>query len=516
MNNIDFFIRKFRELLDLRDDSKAIPDYYLPRVYRNSAVQFRKSSFEDFEYRMKKLEEVGLNVFFFHAKDIPGCDLLSDSGTSTMTMEQWAQILLGDEAYGSNEGYFVLHKQLIEIFGPGWSIKTDKKTEIDNLFLFHQGRPAENALFSAFAKFVNKKDNEKIVIPSNSHFDTTEANIDDKGIQPVNLPCSEHLNDDESFYFRGNMDIEKLNNLVNDPGNNVPVVYISITNNTGGGQPVSMENIRNVSEICHSREIPVFFDACRFAENSWFIQKYEEGYSNKKIIEIIHEMFRYVDGFHISFKKDGLVNIGGGIIIKQDGLIPTLYPEFINILTDHQILTEGHPTYGGMAGRDLMGLAQGLKTIINQEYLDHRISQVKRFGNKLKQYNIPVIFPIGGHAVYLKVDEFFEIVDFSTDDFKGISLTALLLIAGHRMCELGSYAFSKYDNKNDTFIPPNPRVNFVRGAIPRLTYEDQDLYAVAEALRILHDNKDRIPGVNIEYGRDLSLKHFKSKFSFKK
>ena len=537
---VQFFISKFKDIFN--NKGSELPRYYRPRPYRNAAVRFRSCSAEDFEKRRIIVEETGLNVFLFPAHKIPGCDLLSDSGTTTMTMDQWSQLLLGDEAYGSNEGYFSLKEQIAETFGQSWK-PTDK---MENLFIFHQGRAAENALFSVLSGILHKNNanaqraiaslsnhlepklrrmiENKIdtleelgkpyfIIPSNSHFDTTGANIENNRMLPLNLPCKQHLRDDEAFSFRGNMNTEALTNLLENESSRIPLIYLTITNNTGGGQPVSMANIREVSKIADQFEIPLLSDACRFAENAWFVQQREEGYQDKSIQDIVQEMFGYFDGFHISFKKDGLVNIGGALLIKKDGRMFEKYPVLGNNLTDHQILTEGHPTYGGMAGRDLKGLVQGLKTIVEQDYLDYRIGQVERFGEKLKEYQVPIINPIGGHAVYLKMDDFFEGTISRDDDFKGIALTALLLIAGHRFCELGLYAFGRCRNGKE--YPPKPRVNFVRGAVPRLTYEEQDLFAAAEAVKILYANRDRIPGVEVTYGKDLSLRHFKSRFKFK-
>jgi tryptophanase len=291
-------------------------------------------------------------------------------------------------------------------------------------------------------------------------------------------------------------------------------VYLTITNNTGGGQPVSMENIRKVSELCHKNNIPLFFDACRFAENAWFIRRFEDGFSNKNIKEIVKEMFSYVDGFTISFKKDGLVNMGGGLFIKEDGLFIKKYPQIPDQIMNLQIIKEGHPTYGGMSGRDIMALATGLKTITRQEFLDHRINQTKEFGENLDKKGIPVLKPFGGHAVYLDINKFFSDTNMKPEDFGGISLTALLLAGyGHRACELGYFAFGSYNPETgkETF----PEVNFVRFAIPRLRYEQQDLENAAEAVKILHENRRKIPGVRITYGKELILRHFKAKFEFK-
>ena len=559
---VDFFISKFRELLNKKEPE--FPQYYKPRAYRNAAVRLRSSNIKDFDDRKEELKRAGLNVFLFRSDLIPGCDLLSDSGTTTMTMEQWSQLLLGDEAYGSNEGYFKLKKQIKDTFGKDW---ISAKKNVQNLYIFHQGRACEYALFTTLSNTLKKiqykktiliepitedmlgelpdelkprvkikynkimakqKDFEKkapsFLIPSNTYFDTTEANIESSNIVPVNLPCEEYENNILDFHFKGNMNLHNLENLIKWNKERIPLIYITITNNTGGGQPVSMENIKKTSDIAKKNKIPLFFDACRFAENAWFIEKNEKGYEGKEIKEIVREMFGYIDGFHISFKKDGLVNIGGAILIKSNTIFTEKYPDFSSELTDHQILTEGHPTYGGLAGRDLMGLVEGLQTVVKKEYLDYRIGQVERFGKRLTEFKIPIVEPIGGHAVYIKMDDFFGRyktengefkydTDTKDDDFKGISFTALMLIAGHRFCELGLYAFGKCTQGIET--KPDPRVNFVRGAVPRFCYEDQDLFAAAEAVKILYKNRDRIPGVKVNYGKELTLRHFKSKFEFK-
>jgi len=540
---IDFFISEFKDMINKKNKPGR---YFRPRPYRNASVRFRNCSIEDYEKRRNLLEgEAGLNPFIFRSDMVPGCDLLSDSGTTTMTMRQWALMLLGDEAYGSNEGYFELKNQIAETFGEDWKGDASSKSG-ENLFIFHQGRAAENALFTVLRRFITGKgktdstelskgllpklkkriksnllsvrpgadrpSDPLVIIPSNSHFDTTQGNIEDKGMVPVNLPCREHLTDSSGSHFRGNMDIDEIENLLENEGDRVPLVYLTITNNTAGGQPVSMANIKKIRETTNRFNIPFFFDACRFAENAWFIKKHEEGYSGKSITEIVHEMFSYVDGFHISLKKDGLVNMGGAVVLKEGGRFTEKYPDFKEELTNYQIMTEGHPTYGGLAGRDLKAIVEGLQVVIRQDYLDIRINQVKRLADRLTADGIPIIEPAGGHAVYINIDKFFNGI--KTEDFMGISIAALLLIAGHRVCELGTYAFGRY--KNGKELPPDPRVNYVRAAVPRLAYEDADLMAFAEAVKVLFDNRDRIPGVNVEYGRDLPLRHFKSRFSFKK
>jgi tryptophanase len=527
-----FFESKFQELIDRPAEPCG---YFSPRPYRAGMVRFRDCRMDQFALRRELLEEAGLNVFMFPAHNIPGCDLLSDSGTTTMTSEQWAHLLLGDEAYGSNEGYFELRDQLLETFGPDWR---QHEPPHENLFLFHQGRSAEHTFFSVLGHElgaaaragegpnlpegfdeelgrrieagVSKANGAYYIVPNNSHFDTTEGNIEDNHMVALNLPCREHLEDHKDFAFRGNINIEHLAALLENAPGRVPLVYITITNNTGGGQPVSMENIRQARDLTRRHGVPMFFDACRFAENAWLIKHKEPGYENRPIPSIVHEMFEYVDGFHISFKKDGLVNIGGAVYLKQNGLFWEKYPHLGDMITDRQILTEGHPTYGGLAGRDLKALAEGLKTVVREEYLDFRVHQVWRFGEKMLSYDIPIKEPIGGHAVYIDMDRFFEGTGAADEEFRGIAFTALLLFGGHRMCELGIYAFGAHRNGRE--IPPDPRVNNVRASVPRLAYEDQDLFALCEAVRVLYEHRDRIPAVEVTHGRNLNLRHFKSRY----
>ncbi|MFH1978128.1 MAG: tryptophanase [Candidatus Aenigmatarchaeota archaeon] len=475
------------------------------RPYFNHSIELKKQYTS--KERTKMLERVGLNVFFFPSEMITGCDMLSDSGTTTMTNEQWAALHKGDEAYGSNRGYFLLAEQIRTVFGEKFFNQPEEKP---NAFIFHQGRPCEDALFSLIGKL-----GSNLIIPSNGHFDTTEANIEANKIQAINLFSSELKDSDSDCCFKGNMNTEKLKNLLEKSANQVPLIYLTITNNTGGGQPVSMENIKEVSEISHKHNIPLFFDACRFAENSWFIKNKESGYGNKNIPEIIREMFSYVDGFTISFKKDGLVNMGGGLFFRNDGLFVKKYPSMSDALTNHQILKEGHPTYGGLSGRNIMALVVGLNTVTKEKYLEHRINQVQDFGRNLRKKNLPVLAPSGGHAIYLDVNKFFADTDMKPEDFGGVALTAVLLAAyGHRAIELGNFAFGSYNKETgkETF----PEVNFVRFAIPRLRYEKQDLDSVAEALQSLYEQRDKIPAVNVVYGKDLPLRHFKARFEFQK
>jgi tryptophanase len=457
--------------------------------------------------RAEMLEHVGLNVFFFPSEMVTGCDLLSDSGTTSMTNEQWAALHLGDEAYGSNKGYFLLAEQVRKTFGDEFF--GDPAGRPTNAFLFHQGRACEDALFSLLAQVAPGG-----IVPSNGHFDTTAANISANGLHAVNLPYTK-CRESNCEEFQGGMDAERLREVLESADGGVPVVYLTITNNTGGGQPVSMANIREVWAVCQDHAIPLFFDACRFAENAWFIKERERGYANREVIEIVHEMFSYADGFTISFKKDGLSNMGGGLFLRNNGVFMSRFPRMSDELMNWQILKEGHPTYGGMTGRDIMALVSGLETITKEGYLRYRVSQVQCFGESMGSKGVPVVMPVGGHAVYVDIDEFFADTDLSRSDFGGVSLAALLLAGyGHRACELGCFAFGQYnaETRTETF----PDQNYLRFAVPRLRYEYQDLESVAIAMQIMHDRRDAIPGVFVTYGRELPLRHFKARFEFKK
>ena len=476
-----------------------------PRPYTNHSVEFKKPFTA--RQRTKVLQSVGWNVFFYPAEMVTGCDLLSDSGTTTMTNEQWAALHLGDEAYGSNRGYFLLRERVRETFGEAFA--PTKSLAYPTVFLFHQGRPVEDALFSLLGKIAKHQ-----IIPSNGHFDTTAANVEAHGIKAVNL-FSPTLKDPASTdAFKGNMDVARLKILLKKNRSRIPVVFLTITNNTGGGQPVSLANMREVASVCRQARISLFFDACRFAENAWFIKTNEPGYSQKSVAAIVQEMFSLVDGFTISFKKDGLANMGGGLFLRAGGQFVKRYPELPDELLNLQIIKEGHPTYGGMSGRDIMALTVGLQTVLRTEYLKHRVGQVQAFGQAMAEQGLPVMTPIGGHAVYLDMNRFFEGTKMKPTDFGGIAFTAILLAAyGHRAVELGNFAFGSYNSRTKKEVLAE--VNFVRFAVPRLRYEQQDLESVVAATKALHDHRERIPAIRVVSGRDLPLRHFKARFAFK-
>jgi len=471
-----------------------------PRPYINHAVKFKKAYTR--EERLLALNDAGWNVFLCPSKYVTGCDMLSDSGTTTMTNTQWAALHEGDEAYGSNEGYFILGEVIRELWGDEFF---SPNRHPPNAFLFHQGRAGEDALFTELGAL-----GTRLIIPSNGHFDTTGANIEANGIQALNL-FSPELNRIPDARFKGNIDMVALRSLLETSAERVPLIYLTITNNTGGGQPVSMQNIRETGELAHRYGIPLFFDAGRFAENAWFIKRDEKSYADKTVRDIVREMFQYADGCTVSFKKDGLGNMGGGVFIRRDGLFETRYPKIAAAMATRQILTEGHPTYGGMTGRDIMAITVGLKQTVEPAYLAHRINQVAYFGEAMARASLPVLTPFGGHAVYLDMNRFFEGTSHQPADFGGIAFAALLLgLYGHRVSELGNFAFGKYDTLTKRHI--FPKNNFVRFAIPRLRYEREDLDATVDAASALYTGRHAIPKIKVLYGLALPLRHFHSRF----
>ena len=467
----------------------ALTDFntpHKPRPHENAFV--RPHHIFSPEDRRKAAIKAGWNVFQFPSEMLEGGDLLSDSGTSALTLDQLSALIQGDEAYGSNRGYFKLVKAFENTFG----ISSDTH----GIFFFHQGRAAEHALYSHLGK--------NLIVPSNGFFDTTRANAEANGIQAVDMQ------DTSDTLFGGNINLKKLEQLLKTRAASVPLVLLTVTNNTGGGLPVSMENIKGAHALCKQYKTSLFFDACRFAENAWFIHNHEKPYTKKSIPAIVHEMFALCDGFTISLKKDGLANMGGALAIKKNAPLLKLIPNLLEVIADHQILTEGHPTYGGMSGRDIMSIVEGLKYVTTEQYLSGRIKLVQDFGAYLSSLGVPVLKPIGGHAVYIDIDRFFKGTAMRREDFGGISLTALLLLKGVRLCELGAFAFGTYDaeTKKETF----PKKNFVRAAVPRNKYERDDLYYVADCIKGLYEERRHIPKAIPTYGKDKTLRHFKARF----
>lgn len=502
------------------------------------------------EQREIALKETEYSMFSFPA-DMLILDFLSDSGSSSMTDLQWASLFHGDESYGRNKGYYVLLEAIRDIFERGnepkkaidliLSGETNVKKLMDelylkpheggfvnggihqlarpNAFLVPQGRCAEHLLFSTIAPILKKRPhNNEFFIPNNGHFDTTEANIAANGMRPVNLFSANLFENfppdqmDQNNPFKGNMDSKVLKSFIEEKGaDNIPLIYLTITNNTAAGQPVSLKNIKAISEIARSYEIPLFFDACRFAENAYFIKEFEDDYSNYSILEIVKEMFSYADGFTISFKKDGLANIGGGLFFRDQGSFYQKFSDNGNIgtkLKEKQILTFGNDSYGGLSGRAIMSIAVGLYEVVKEQYLRERIRLVREFALKLSQRGVPVVLPAGGHAVYINVEKFFEGTNMKIDDFGGVGFTIeLLKHYGIRACELGPFAF-EWDKKT-----PEQRkgiLNLVRFAIPRNVYDSSHIdYAVA-AITELYHNREKIPKVEVSRGASLKLRHFQS------
>lgn len=423
------------------------------------------------------LKKAGYNVFNIPADKIY-IDLLTDSGTSAMSDNQWAGIMHGDESYAGSRNYYHFENTIRKIFGFKHVIPT------------HQGRVAENLLFSTIL-------HKGLVVPNNSHFDTTRANVEFNGAEAVDLVIDDAKDPNKILPFKGNIDLDKLEALLKKVGReNIPLGMLTITNNSGGGQPVSMANIRATADLLHAYEIPLIIDACRFAENAWFIQQREEGYSNKGILEIANEMFSYADGCTMSAKKDGLVNIGGFIALNDDQLTQQL--------TNRLILIEGFPTYGGLAGRDLEAVARGLEEVLDENYLAYRIGQVARMGDRLEEAGVPFLKPTGGHAVYLDAKSFLAHIPQS--QFPGVALTVeLYLHAGIRAVEIGSLMFAHQDAQTGDVHYPD--LELVRLAIPRRVYTNSQMEYVAESIIEIYQRRRQLKGFELTYEAPV-LRHF--------
>ncbi|MBC7186831.1 MAG: tryptophanase [Calditrichaeota bacterium] len=429
------------------------------------------------EERDRLLRDAGLNVFNLPAESIL-IDLLTDSGTSAMSDNQWAGMMLGDESYAGSRNYFHLEETVRRIFGFKHIIPT------------HQGRSAENLLFSVTVT-------KGKVVPNNNHFDTTRANVLHNGGVPLDLVIDEGRDPHLDHPFKGNMDLVKLQGAIDTYGpENIPLCMITVTNNSGGGQPVSMENIRKTKELLSRYGIPLFFDACRFAENCYFIKEREEAYRHTPVIDIAREMFSYGDGCTMSAKKDGLVNIGGFLCMNDDKLCEKVS----NLL----ILVEGFTTYGGLAGRDLEAIARGLEEVLNEDYLRFRIGQVRYLGDLLDQAGVPILKPVGGHAVYLNAREFLPHIPQA--QFPGQALVvALYREFGIRAVEIGSLMFAEKDPA--TGEVRYPALELVRLAIPRRVYTTTHMNYVADAVIRLYQMRDTIKGLRLVYEAPL-LRHF--------
>jgi len=433
------------------------------------------------EQREAIIRRAGYNLFMIDAEDII-IDLLTDSGTAAMSQDQWAGMMRGDESYAGARSFHRFLNKVKEV------------TNFKHIIPTHQGRAAERILFELLAA-------PGKYIPSNTHFDTTRANIEYNSAEAIDLVIPEGKDPRSIHPFKGNIDLTELANFIDEKGaENIPVCMLTITNNSGGGQPVSMDNIRKTREILSRFGIPLFLDACRFAENSYFIKMREQGYENKSCKEIAQEIFSYADGCTMSAKKDALVNIGGFLAMNDDNLALKAR----NVL----IVTEGFPTYGGLAGRDLEAIAQGLDEVLDEDYLHYRIRTAEYMGEHLDQIGVPYLKPPGGHAIYLDAKAFAPHIP--VDQFPGQAIACELYIEGGiRSCEIGGIMFGKNDRKTGKYLPPN--MELVRLAFPRRVYTQSHFDYVLEVIEAVYKKRDSLRGFRFTYQASL-LRHFTAQF----
>ncbi|MBN1825017.1 MAG: tryptophanase [Candidatus Eisenbacteria bacterium] len=429
------------------------------------------------EERTAIMRKAGYNVFNVPAEKVT-IDLLTDSGTSAMSDYQWAGLMLGDESYAGSRNYFHFEKTIRDLYG------------FRNVIPAHQGRVAENLLFSTVVKPGD-------TVPNNIHFDTTQANVEHNRGIAANCVIDEGLDPRVEHPFKGNMDLGKLERLIQKVGvERVPICMLTITNNSGGGQPVSLENIAATRELLNRYGIPLYFDACRFAENCYFIKKREPGYADADLREIARKIFSYGDGCTMSAKKDGLVNIGG-FLCTNDG-------ELAEKITNMLILIEGFPTYGGMAGRDLEAIARGLEEVMVETYLEFRINQVRQLGEMLEAEGVPILKPVGGHAVFLDAKAFLPHIP--PEKFPAQALTCELYTEGGiRGVEIGGLMFGHKDP--ETGNPIWPELEMVRLAVPRRVYTTAHMQYVAEMIGAIYRRRDSIRGLRLVHEAP-QLRHF--------
>ena len=420
------------------------------------------------EQREQLLRAAFYNLFLLPADDVL-IDLLTDSGTGAMSTHQWAAMVEGDESYAGSRSFEQFRASVQDIFGYKHVIPT------------HQGRAAERILFSVMCK---KGD----VVPNNTHFDTTRANVEFVGAEAVDLVIPEGRQPSLKHPFKGNMDVAALETLIQNVGRRrVPLVMLTVTNNSGGGQPVSMENVKAVNAVCRKHGIPLYFDACRFAENSYFIKIREKGYEQKSPKEIAQEMFSYGDGCTMSAKKDGMANIGGFLCTNDD----LLAQQEKNLL----ILTEGYPTYGGLAGRDLEAIAVGVQEALHEDYLEYRIASTAYLGNHIASEGVPIVQPPGGHAVYIDARAFLPHIP--SAQFPGVALACeLYLEGGVRSVEIGTLMFAAA-----------AQMDLVRLAIPRRVYTQSHIDYLVEVILEVWKNRQQIRGMRLTYEAPF-LRHF--------
>lgn len=430
--------------------------------------------------REKFIADVGYNLFSLESDNVL-IDLLTDSGTGAMSRNQWAAIQHGDESYAGSPSWLLFRAAVQNLFPYKHVIPT------------HQGRAAEKILFTAMG-------GEGKLIPSNTHFDTTRANIEYSKAEAVDLVIAEGRDPSSLHPFKGNMDLEALEKFINDTGvAKIPVVMMTITNNSGGGQPVSLENLKGVSAICKKYGIPFFLDACRFAENAWFIREREAGQGDRDVVDIIREIAGLADGMTMSAKKDPLGNIGGWLALNDDALA--------GVCRNLLILTEGFPTYGGLAGRDLEALAVGLTEVVSHDYLKYRIQSTAYLGNALSKMGIPVVLPIGGHAVY--IDAKALLPQIPALQYPGQALAVeLYKVGGIRGCEIGTVMFGRKPDGSE--VPA--AMELVRLAIPRRTYTQSHIDYVIEVCAEVLKRAPKLGGYKIVQ-EPPALRHFTAEFA---
>lgn len=430
--------------------------------------------------RKELIRKAFYNPFLLSAKDVT-IDLLTDSGTNAMSSEGWAGIMRGDESYAGARSWYFFESTVKDVFGFKHIIPT------------HQGRAAERILFGLTVK-------PGSIVPNNTHFDTTRANIEFLGGKAVDLCCKEGKDPAIRAPFKGNMDLKALEKFIRDTGpEKIPLVMMTITNNSGGGQPVSMENIKGAAEIAHRYGLPFYIDACRFSENAYFIKLRESGYSDKTVQEIVKELFSYADGCTMSAKKDAFANIGG-FLCSNDKEVAERQRELL-------ILTEGYSTYGGMAGRDLEAVAVGLREVLDESYLQYRIRSTAYVGEHLEDKGVPVMMPTGGHAVYIDARRFLPHID--PLHYPGWVLSVEMYIeAGIRAVEIGTVMFG-YDPATETERPA--KMDLVRLAIPRRVYTQSHMDYVVEAIEQVYQRRNAIQGFRIIEAPKF-LRHFSAKF----
>ncbi len=456
----------------------------MDEAFRTIIEPFRIHSVEPMrmttpEERRAHLAECDFNLFQLRAEHVL-IDLLTDSGTGAMSRDQWAAIQRGDESYAGSPSYFVFRDAVRRLF------------DFEHIIPVHQGRAAERILFSVLG-------GPGKVVPNNTHFDTTRANIEATGAEAVDLVISEGRDPRSDHPFKGNMDLDALEALLAARADDVPCVMVTITNNSGGGQPVSLANLRGVRALCDRFGKPLFLDACRFAENAWFIREREEGQGGRDVVDIVRDVTGLADGVTMSAKKDPLGNIGGWLALADDELAA----QCRNIV----ILTEGFPTYGGLAGRDLEALAQGLAEVVQHDYLRYRIGSTAYLGRALTERGVPVLSPFGGHAIYIDARALLPHLDPLEYPGQAVAV-ALYEIGGIRSCEIGTVMFGRHPDGTEQ----PAAMDLVRLAIPRRTYTQSHIDYVIEVCERILDRAGDLPGYRI-VEEPPALRHFTARFA---